>query len=59
MCPCVHRVQQQKEDPNDVCGGQAELIKMGLKGNAIMVAVDIVFIVCFFPGSFFLELFCG
>lgn len=35
------------------------LVKMGLQGNLLMVGVDILFIVCFFPGSFFLELFCG
>lgn len=38
---------------------QDALVKMGLQGNLLMVGVDILFIVCFFPGSFFLELFCG
>jgi hypothetical protein len=51
-------VQSHRADLDELLEQDA-LVKMGLQGNLLMVGVDILFIVCFFPGSFFLELFCG
>mmetsp|Transcript_41916 Transcript_41916/g.99487 ORF Transcript_41916/g.99487 Transcript_41916/m.99487 type:complete len:349 (-) Transcript_41916:63-1109(-) len=36
-----------------------QLNSAGWKGALAVVVVDVVFIVCVFPGSFLLELFCG
>jgi hypothetical protein len=38
---------------------QAWLQSAGIVGNLYIIGIDIIFIIFCFPGSFFIELFCG